>query len=75
MRATVGSNGQITLPAKIRRQDRIMPGQEFEIVRVKEGEYLLKRVILPKASVLEWLQRCPAKGWFEHIHSEYTDTL
>ena len=31
MRTTVSSKGQIVLPAEIRRQDRIEPGQEFEV--------------------------------------------
>jgi AbrB family looped-hinge helix DNA binding protein len=34
---TVSSKGQIVLPAKIRQQDRIEAGQEFEIERIDEG--------------------------------------
>lgn len=34
---------QITIPAELRRNDEIEPGQEFEIVRVRRGEYLLRR--------------------------------
>jgi AbrB family looped-hinge helix DNA binding protein len=40
---TVSSKGQIVLPAKIRQQVRIEGGQEFEIERIEQGEYLLKR--------------------------------
>src|SRR5271154_519989 len=43
MITTVSSKGQIVLPAAIRRQDAIKPGQEFEVERIDEGEYLLKR--------------------------------
>ena len=49
MTTTVSSKGQIVLPAKIRQQDRIEPGQEFEIERIDSGEYLLKRKTLPKS--------------------------
>jgi AbrB family looped-hinge helix DNA binding protein len=40
---TISSKGQIVVPAKIRQQDRIEPGQEFEIERIDRGEYLLRR--------------------------------
>ena len=38
MTASVSSKGQIVLPAKTRRQDRIEPGPEFEIERLDRGE-------------------------------------
>ena len=31
------------LPAEIRQQDNIKPGQEFEVERIEPGEYRLKR--------------------------------
>ena len=40
---TVSSKGRIVLPAEIRHQDDIEPGQEFEIERLDRGEYRLKR--------------------------------
>ncbi|MFI5169403.1 MAG: AbrB/MazE/SpoVT family DNA-binding domain-containing protein, partial [Vicinamibacterales bacterium] len=39
MKTRVSSKGQLVLPAEIRRQDRLEPGQEFEIERVRRGEY------------------------------------
>src|SRR5229473_997957 len=43
MTTTVSTKGQIVLPAEIRRQDGIEPGQEFEIERIDRGEYRLVR--------------------------------
>jgi len=43
MKTTVSTKGQIVLPAEIRQEDDISPGQEFEIERIDRGEYRLKR--------------------------------
>jgi AbrB family looped-hinge helix DNA binding protein len=75
MKTTVSSKGQVVLPAELRQQDRILPGQQFEIERIQEGEYVLKKLVPPKGGVFEWLQACPEKDWFEPISSESTDTL
>ena len=34
MKTSVSTKGQIVLPAELRKQDRIEPGQEFEVERV-----------------------------------------
>lgn len=80
MKTTVGDNGQITLPATLRRKDHIRAGQQFEIQRLKAGEYLLKQK--PESSpsannqnFVDWLLACPEKGWFQPMESESTDTL
>ena len=76
MRTTVSSKGQIVLPAELRNQDRIEPGQEFAIERIESGEYLLKK--LPRgdsSGLVDWLLSCPEKGWFEPLSSESTDSL
>jgi AbrB family looped-hinge helix DNA binding protein len=44
---TVSSKGQIVLPAEIRLQDDVKPGQQFEIERIERGEYRLKRKTPP----------------------------
>ena len=76
MKTTVSSKGQIVLPAEIRRQDRIVAGQEFEIERLECGEYRLKRrVPPPNEGVVDWLLACPEKGFFVPIASESTDML
>jgi AbrB family looped-hinge helix DNA binding protein len=75
MRTTLSSKGQVVLPAELRQQDHIAPGQQFEIERLKEGEYLLKKLEPPKLSVFAWLQACPEKDWFQPLPSESTDTL
>lgn len=76
MKTSISSKGQIVLPAEIRRQDGIEPGQEFEIERIDRGEYRLVRLSPPKnEGLLDWLLACPEKGFFVPIESESTDTL
>jgi len=76
MTTCVSSKGQIVLPAKIRRQDRIEAGQRFEIERLDRGEYrLVRRTPRPNEGLVDWLLSCPAKGFFVPVASESTDTL
>ena len=63
------------LPAEIRRQDGIEPGDEFEIERIGNGEYrLLRHSSSRNQGLLNWLLACPEKGFFVPIESESTDT-
>jgi AbrB family looped-hinge helix DNA binding protein len=76
MKTTVSSKGQIVLPAALREQDDIEPGQEFEVERIDRGEYrLVRRKESPNDGVVDWLLSCPDKGFFVAIESESTDTL
>jgi AbrB family looped-hinge helix DNA binding protein len=76
MTTSMSSKGQIVLPAKIRRQDRIEPGQEFEIERLERGNYRLVRLApRPNEGIVDWLLACPEKGFFVPVESESTDTL
>ena len=76
MKTTMSSKGQIVLPAEIRQQDRIEPGQEFDIERLDRGEYRLKRrSAAPNEGVVDWLFACPEKGFFVPVESESTDAL
>ncbi len=76
MRTTVSSKGQIVLPADLRHQDAVEPGQEFDVERLDRGDYrLIRRNPPPNEGVLDWLLDCPAKGYFTPIESESTDTL
>jgi len=76
MKTTVSTKGQLILPAEIRRQDQIEPGQEFEVERLARGEYrLVRREPPPNDGVVQWLLACPQKGWFVPIESESTDAL
>ena len=73
MKTAVSTKGQIVLPAAIRRQDDIEPGQEFEVDR---GEYRLVRLSPPRnQGLVDWLLGCPEKDFFVPIESESTDTL
>ena len=68
--------GQIVLPAEIRARDRIEPGQELEVQRIRRGEYRLVRREPPaNQGLVDWLLACPHKGYFVPIESESTDTL
>ncbi len=65
MKTTVSSKGHIVLPAAFRRRDGIRPGQEFEVQRVDEGQYLLKRTKRRRnEGLVALLRACPVKGWF-----------
>ena len=76
MTTTVSTKGQIVLPAEIRQQDGIEPGQEFEIERIDCGEYrLIRRLPRANEGLVDWLLACPEKGFFVPIDSESTDTL
>jgi AbrB family looped-hinge helix DNA binding protein len=76
VKTTVSRNGQIVLPAELRKQDRIREGERFEIERLEEGRYLLKKTTGPTGEgIVAWLLACPEKGWFQPIPSESTDTV
>ena len=73
---TVSTKGQITLPAEFRRQDDIKSGQEFEIERIKRGEYLLKRTKPRNKGLVNLLLSCPVKDWFQPLErTETTDDI
>jgi AbrB family looped-hinge helix DNA binding protein len=76
MRTTVSTKGQIILPAELRQQDGIEPGQEFEVERIDRGAYRLMR-LEPRANegLVDWLLACPEKGFFVPVESESTDSL
>jgi len=76
MKTTVSSKGQIVLPAELRHEDRIGPGQEFEVQRIARGEYRLVRLASHlNEGVVGWLLACPEKDFFVPIESESTDKL
>lgn len=76
VKTTVSSKGQIVLPAEIRQQDAIEPGQEFDIERLDRGEYrLVRRGSGPTRGAVDWLLECPVRGYFVPIESESTDSL
>jgi AbrB family looped-hinge helix DNA binding protein len=73
---TISSRGQLVLPAEIRKQDNIQPGQELEVERIRRGEYrLIRREPPPNDGLVDWLLACPQKGYFVPIESESTDEL
>ncbi len=73
MNTVISTKGQIVLPADIRREDDIRPGQQFEIERVDRGEYLLTRKARRRgAGLVDLLLACPAKGWFEPMDRDET---
>ena len=63
------------LPAEVRRQDRVLPGQEFEVERLDRGDYrLIRRASRRNEGVVDWLLACPEKGFFVPVESESTDS-
>ena len=77
MKTIISSKGQIVLPAAIRQQDGIEPGQEFEVQRIDHGEYLLKRTKRRRnEGLVHLLLSCPVKGWFHPAdRAETTDNI
>lgn len=76
MKTVVSSKGQVVLPAGLRKRDRILPGQRFDVERLDEGRYLLtKSEGADNDGLVDWLLACPDKGWFVRLESESTDTL
>ena len=75
MKTTISAKGQMRVPAEFRKQDRIEPGQEFEVERLDRGDYrFVRRTKPPNEGLVDWLLRCPEKGFFTPIESESTDT-
>ena len=76
MKTTVSSKGQIVLPAELREQDHILPGQQFQIERLEAGQYLLTREpAVDNTGVVDWLLSCPSSDWFQPLPSESTGDL
>jgi len=76
MKTRVSSKGQIVLPAELRAQDSILPGQQFQLERLEAGQYLLKREpSAENAGVVDWLLSCPSSDWYQSLPSESTDDL
>lgn len=76
METVVSSKGQIVLPADLRREDHIGPGQRFSVERIEPGVYVFKRIApSPNQGFVEWLESCPENGWFQSLPSESTDSL
>lgn len=72
----VSTKGQVVLPAELRKQDHIEPGQVFEVERIERGQYrLVRREPRANEGLLDWLLACPEKGFFVPIESESTDSL
>jgi AbrB family looped-hinge helix DNA binding protein len=76
MTTMLSTKGQVVLPSRIRRLDRLRGGESFEVERLDSGKYLLTLNSPPaNQGLVDLLASCPAQGWFEPIHSESTDTL
>lgn len=73
MKTVLSSKGRIVLPAALREQDGIQPGQEFEVQRLGRGVYLLKRAKRqPNRGLVHLLLACPVKGWFQPFKPDET---
>jgi len=77
MTTTLSSKGQVVLPAELRQQDDIRPGERFQIERIDRGEYRLTRLTRRRnVGLVNLLLACPAKGRFRPMErSETTDDV
>ena len=56
------------LPAELRREDDLQPGERFDVERLEEGAYVLRRVRdRPNRGLVELLRSCPERDWFERV--------
>ncbi len=71
------TKGRITLPLALRRLDGIRAGQEFDVTRVKPGEYALRAGTARRnEGLVDLLLACPVKDFFAPLNpSETTDDL
>ena len=73
MKTTISSKGQVVLPAELRQEDGVEPGDQFEIERLDEGEYVLRRVSTrPNRGLVRLLRACPDDDWFVRVDREET---
>ena len=73
MKTTISSKGQVVLPAELRQKDGVEPGDQFEIERLDEGEYVLRRVSTrPNRGLVRLLRACPDDDWFVRVDREET---
>ena len=73
MKTTISSKGQLVLPAELRQEDGVEPGDQFEIERLDEGEYVLRRVSTrPNRGLVRLLRACPDDDWFVRVDREET---
>ena len=75
MKTSLSTKGQVVLPAELRQQDRLHPGQQFKIERLQAGRYLLQVTEGSGPGLLDWLMNCPEKDWFQPLPSESTADL
>ncbi len=77
MKTTLSSKGQLVLPADFRERDHLRPGQVFEVERLDEGDYRLRRLATaPNEGLVAWLRSCPGGGLPESVpRPESTDSF
>jgi AbrB family looped-hinge helix DNA binding protein len=63
----LGQRGQLVIPKAIRRERRLQPGDDFEVIADEgDADLILLRRIRPAANagLVEHLAACPHKGAF-----------
>lgn len=76
MKTSLSSKGQIVLPAELREKDRLRPGQKFDVERLQDGQYLLKKISgAEEPGLVEWLSACPERNWFQPLPTDSTADL
>lgn len=68
MMTSISSKGRTVLPAALRRQDGIKPGQHFSVERLSPGEYrLIRAQPASNEGLIDLLLACPVKDWFSPV--------
>jgi AbrB family looped-hinge helix DNA binding protein len=73
MQTSLSSKGCIVLPAELRQRDRLRAGQKFDVERLQDGQYLLKKISgAEEPGLVKWLSACPERNWFQPLPADST---
>ena len=73
MKTTVSSKGQIVLPAELRREDDVRAGDQFEVERIEDGVFVLRRVTArANKGLIDLLRSCPVSDWYVPLDRSVT---
>jgi len=71
----MGKKGQITIPKKIRDEDRLVEEDTFVVTHLPSGEILLRKAVekTPEDTLFEFLKSLPPLDWrkaWEEVREE-----
>jgi len=70
MTTMLTSKGQIVIPSKLRKQNKLRAGDELEVFTDEDDPSIILLRRVPKAPKTDWVEvllACPEKGWFRRM--------